>query len=321
VTSVGPPIHVLVAGTNIGPGLTYTTDQPVVLAFDRFLDPATVTRQSVLLEDSGGDILTDELIAYDPVTLTVSLRPPSPPLAWLTPGRQYRVQLIVPSTDGGDPFGLKALDGATLAAPVDILFTAGTPPVPPSPGPPTMGFCDTILGPIFLRSCAYGSCHATAQPDAGAVTGGHPPLGLDLQTAAGVLATAVNQVADESNTGPSAATATQLPKGRFGMDMAVIAPREPGNSWLVYKTLLALPATSDADAGAGDGGPLSYGASDTSPISAAERARLSSFILGQGMPYPSPSQPEPGPSPLTQGDLERLSVWIAQGAVVPPSCP
>ena len=53
-STVGPPINLVADGTNIEPAHGYTVDQSIRLAFDRFLDPRTVTRQSVLLEDSGG---------------------------------------------------------------------------------------------------------------------------------------------------------------------------------------------------------------------------------------------------------------------------
>ncbi len=72
---------------------------------------------------------------------------------------------------------------------------------------------------------------------------------------------------------------------------------------------------SGSDASAG-----SYGRGLASPVSTAERARLSDYILGQSMPYPAPSQPEPCLSTLTMGDLERLSTWIAQGATTPTAC-
>jgi hypothetical protein len=103
--------------------------------------------------------------------------------------------------------------------------------------------------------------------------------------------------------------------------MAVISAGQPGLSWLLYKTLLALPDAPDAEAVGFTGGNSDYAQGTTSPISTAERARLSNYILGQSMPYPVPPVAEPSSSALTEGDLERLSVWIAQGAVTPTSCP
>jgi hypothetical protein len=315
---------------------SYTVDQPIVLTANRFLDPLTVVRQSLQLEDSGGNLVTEPLVAYDPVTLTISISNPGGGLPWLTAGQQYRIVLPVPTTgDGGLAFGLTAIDGAPLAAAQTITFMAGAAPSSPAAAPPTIDFCRDIMNPIFATSCGYGGCHEAAQPvpasiDAGSMTG-YPRLGLDLSSAAGVLATAINQVADESNTGALAQANAELQGAPFGINMARIAPGQPASSWLLYKTLLAIPAAPsaeavpfDAGADAGDAAVAmnhsDYGQTLTSPVSTAERAVLSNYILGQSMPYPGPATAEPSVG-LTQGDLERLSLWIAQGAQTPSSCP
>jgi len=282
-----------------------------------------VTRQSIYLEDSSTHLVTDELIAYDPVTMTVSLSNPSPPLAWLTAGQKYRVVVNVPSFEGGTSAGLLAIDGATLAAPVTLVFTAGAPADPPFAGPPSIPFCGTVLDGIFKQDCSF--CHTRPQdaglvtlPDAGFnVT--QPPLGLDLSSAEGVRSTAVGQVADESNTGPLARPATPSLGEPFGIDMPILAPGEPGNSWLLYKVILANPAPADAETIGGDSGVVTYGQGTKLPASQAELGRLAAYILGQAMPYQVPGQ---GTNPtLTAGDLVRLSTWIAQGAITPTSCP
>jgi hypothetical protein len=55
-------------------------------------------------------------------------------------------------------------------------------------------------------------------------------------------------------------------------------------------------------------------------ISAAERARLSNYIEGREMPYPlDPAVPEgsdAGTYPLSMQELERLRLWITQGAQI-----
>jgi hypothetical protein len=319
-TGMGPPINLLVAGTNIEPNHGYTLDQPIRLAFDRFLNPYSVTRQSIGLQDLNGNLVTDPLIAYDPVALSISISNPGQGEAWLTAGQQYQVVLGVPNYEGGGPSGLTAIDGATLAAPITIVFTAAASAEPPFTGVPTMQYCRDIQ-PIFANSCAYSNCHVKPQPDGlGAYDGGQPPLGLDLSTQAGVRQTALGQVADESNTGPRAVS-EPWPTAPFGIDLDVIAPSEPGLSWLMYKTLLAIPVAPDAAIDNSSPGLSTYGNGLTSTISAAERARLSNYILGQSMPYPTPAQAEPSMSTLSEGDLERLSTWIAEGAPSDPSCP
>ncbi len=274
--------------------------------------------------------VTEAIVSYDPVTLTVSLSNPGSALGWLIAGQDYDVVLNVPSktpSDGATQFGLMAIDGATLRQPQTLSFTAGAPPSNPMAGPPTMDFCRDIYTPIFSYSCGYNGCHGPATPVAPVIDGGtgYPRLGLDLSSANGVRTTAVNQVADESNTGPNATTATQLQgTSTFGVDMAIITPNSPGNSWLMYKTLLAIPGATESVGF--DAGNSSYDQGLKSPITTSERAILSNYILGQSMPYPTPSMQEPSTNPtaagvLTEGDLERLSLWIAQGATIPASCP
>jgi hypothetical protein len=56
--------------------------------------------------------------------------------------------------------------------------------------------------------------------------------------------------------------------------------------------------------------------------SAAERAVLSNYILGRQMPFPAATgSASIGATPLTLSQFERISLWIAQGAVSAPSCP
>ena len=332
-TSTGPPI--VLVSSNLA---TYTVDQPVVLSFNRFLDPNTVSRQSIALDDSSGNSVMAPLLAYDPVTLTVTLSNPTPGAAWLTVGQQYRVIIGVPSYEGGPgaPFGLQAIDGATLAAPLTQTFTAGAAAMPPASGPPTIEFCRDIFTPIFAYSCGYSGCHGPGHLEAGqSIDGGsgYARLGLDLSSPQGVLATALNQVADESNTGPLASVASQTIGGVWGVNMPIIAPGQPGNSWMMYKTLLATPAGPDAEADpfyvdsgiadAADPGPVhsTYGLGLVSPVTASEKVILANYVLGNQMPFPGPSQPDPSVGSLTQGDIERLSLWIAQGAVTPATCP
>jgi hypothetical protein len=279
-STAGPPIAVVTTGTNIAAGSTYTVDQPIKIAFNRFLNPETVTRQSLVLEDLNGVAITDALVSYDPVTLTVSLSNPGSGLGWLDAGHEYQVVLTVPSGDGGT-YGLQAIDGATLAAAQTIQFKAGAAPAIPSSGPPTIDFCNDIYYPILSANgvgCASQGCHEAALPmveslfDGGGT--GYPREGLDLSTVSGIRATAIGQVAHESNTGPYASPATPSASLPFGVDMPIIAPGQPGNSWLMYKVLLGPvqgvdagledAASSMTSADAAEDAPSSMTAADAS---------------------------------------------------------
>jgi hypothetical protein len=189
-----------------------------------------------------------------------------------------------------------------------------------------MHFCVDVL-PIFQNKCAYGPCHATPQNMGSSPRfpngESSPAAGMILDSSEGVASTAVNHVAHGSNTGAAAGTGGP-PSTPFGIDMPIIDPGAPDNSWLLYKTLLNIPATQD-DGVAGLCGPYvtasSFAQGVSSPVSSDERARLSNYILGREMPYPmNPTEPEPaadaGDLPLSVAELERVRAWIGQGAVV-----
>jgi hypothetical protein len=113
----------------------------------------------------------------------------------------------------------------------------------------------------------------------------------------------------------------------FGVDMPILDPGtagvgDPGNSWLLYKTLLGVPSGNEQ---------LNYACSPfvtsetTAPSQpsnyATERAVLSNYILGREMPYPSnPGLPEGTPQTgcggnyLSVAEIERIRLWIQQGA-------
>ena len=108
--------------------------------------------------------------------------------------------------------------------------------------------------------------------------------------------------------------------------MPLIAPRNPGQSWLLYKTLLAPLPTVDVTTRryTCDG---SYGtplASFTLPAGATqapsdrELAVLRDHVLGVEMPFPPPGQVPPSDEnrPLSFQEREVLRLWIAKGASV-----
>ncbi len=89
------------------------------------------------------------------------------------------------------------------------------------------------------------------------------------------------------------------------------------------------------DAGGGDGGasaeagPTTVAMAPPVDVSHAhqlgwqgmsnlERTILSNYILGREMPFPSTPPVSPA---LTLDQMERLSLWMAQGATVPANCP
>jgi hypothetical protein len=279
-----------------------TCTGPVELAFDRLLLPVTVTRQSIFLSDTRmpPNFFTPTM-AYDPVARVVRITPDKP----FTVGQTYRVQISSPSSPT-DPSGLHAIDGATLdpalqGKTVEFMVTAAA-TAPPTP--PVIDFCKQVSPQ--LASCGnLTQCHINNKT---------PAVGLVLsfRDLPATRATAIGRVAEESNTGP---VSQGQPASRlFGQDMPIIDPGDgttgdPGNSWLLYKTLMASNAapglTTTANA---------HSVSWT-PLSDTERATLSGLIPGREMPIP------PLAMPLSVDQLETISLWIAQGARVPDTCP
>jgi len=115
----------------------------------------------------------------------------------------------------------------------------------------------------------------------------------------------------------------------------------PGNSWLMYKLLLAVPSpTSMVVPLSCDGGTVAptdvtmthvvAQPALSNPVQDPARAVLADYVLGREMPFPlTPAVPldqnaNPLTGPLTIDELERVSRWIAQpppsGGLVPATC-
>ena len=223
---------------NVGPSKGIPADGAVRVQFDRLLLPSSILRQSVMVIDASGAQFSPQPI-YDPVARTVTLF--DTPDKWLKPDQPYKVSLKVASSAGD--FGVRAIDGANLNSPSPIGFitTAAT---GAGLGEPTMDYCHDVY-PLFAERCSASSCHGAR------ITGGDPArfgtgpsspaAGLILETVAGVNDTAVNRVANGSNTGALSGRGS-APGPQFGVDMPIIDPGDPGNSWLLYKLLLGQPS-------------------------------------------------------------------------------
>jgi hypothetical protein len=342
---LGPILPVNLVAANVGQNMPLPANGRIELAFDRLLLPASVTRQTFVLENAGGTIGFTPHVSYDPVARIVTITPLTDASETLKPNESYRVRITTPH-DASDPNGLRAIDGATLAStkPVIVFFSV-TDPLPTPPAVPRIDYCRDI-DVIFGSKCSLGICHA--QPPSAA--------GLLLIPPSGVTSTAIGRVAQGANTGPRAVA--EPPSHLFGEDMPIVdQASDPSNSWIMYKVLLATPSpepvtTLDAgaseagaldggpgDASAGDGGASEGGAEGgvgqkpiAAPIdvshahalglealSAVERDTLSNYVLGREMPFQAPN-PAGGFSPLTLQEMERMSLWIAQGSPVPAAC-
>jgi hypothetical protein len=315
-TGTGAPIHLV--NQNVGSSQAIESGVRIELFFDRLLLPSTVTRQSFVLQDIQGNYLEPQ-IAYDPVARVVQIIPDPP----LTPGQLYTVTIVVPAEAGAD--GLRAIDGATLVAsdtkPIEfqVVGSLSGGPDAGSPSSFTEGlvpvdYCSDIQQSVF-NECLGSNCHG----------GMLPAEGLNLSSPLYVASTAINRVSEESNQGPAAAA--QPPSSLFGLDMPIVdrdnsTTGEPGDSWMIYKLLLASPSPCTEM----DGGIIpcfNPHSEPWQPISESERAVLANYVIGREMPFPQ-SDPniDDASAPvgtLTTQMLEALSYWMLEGAPV-PSC-
>jgi hypothetical protein len=251
--TLGPNITLVAA--NVGNNEPFPADGIIQLTFDRLLLPASITRQSIAVTDTTGSPFDSPIIIYDPVGRVVSIANPNPIIdgggtqCWLTANQFYNVVIGIPSGTA-DTGGIRAIDGATLASPLQIGFNSGGNPCPPTPPPvtPHADFCADVL-PIFQARCSAPQCHGSPQDvgsDSPLFPNGYsePAAGLVLDNPAGVYATAVGRVSNGSNTGPM--STYEPPGALFGIDMPLIDPTgNAGNSYLLYKLLLADPSPVD----------------------------------------------------------------------------
>jgi Bacterial Ig-like domain len=287
---------------------------PIEIAFNRLLMPSTVTRQNIFVYQSGAAQVTiTPTIAYDPVARVVTVTPPSP----LTQGQSYTLQIVAPKYVT-DPSGLHAIDGAILdpSHPSSVTFSVGS-SQSQAASLPSMDFCNDI-GPLFSLSPSCNNlsgCHNKNDPAEGLV------LGIPQNQTLGIQSTAIGRASQEVATGPL--SQPEPPSDHFPYGMPIIDPGsngngDPGNSYLLYKVLMAVPLPADG------GTPLQPYSVQPYDFTDGERQALASLIPGREMPFPvNPHQvtAPPDSSGMTFDQMEKLSLWIAQGAQVPDSCP
>jgi len=316
--TLGPAV--LVVGVSVGDGRPMPADGAVQIAFDRYLLPSTVNRQSLAIVDGSNKALAPEdapVVLYDPIARTVTLAPPRQP--WLTEGQPYKIILGIPTEDE-DTGGLRAIDRAKLFPNQKLEFSFFVGPKKNARIEPEVSFCRDVL-PIFTAKCAGSTCHGS---------GDRAASSLVLDTSAGVGATALNRVAQGSNRGPRAGQVTSSER-LFGVDMPIIDPGVPGNSWLLYKVELPPPPVAPLASPpyACTNGLLepevTFAFAPLVPNAQRaaddlERSILSDYILGREMPFPVASARAYEELPLTFEEREKIRLWIAglpRGASLP----
>src|SRR5450432_2403384 len=257
----GPPLHILATyptdgqGTDAAQNAPLDCDSPtpdcplptnlaIELRFDRFLLPGDRIGAGLRLytgdPDTNSVALSPE---YNLIERVVVFRPQRA----LHPNTLYTAE-VVTTTDPNR--GFWAFDRAPLregTVPLRFSFTTGSGPVQLA-APPVLPAetCETMINGPFA-SCA--NCHVTQPGDetvppspSSGITERlrYPPMGLDLSSPRGLYYTAIQHVAHQAETGNSVLNQGLESADRFGVQMNIVDPGNPANSYLMYK-LLAKP--------------------------------------------------------------------------------
>jgi hypothetical protein len=273
------------------------TNVTLTLRFDRFLRPDTAIRQSISLftGDRGNPVpppssTRPELVPeYDPLERSVRYR--LPPGFNLQPNALYTLEVLIASDL--QPFGFRAFDAAPLAGERALRLSFMTSSGPePSGAAPEAPDCDEMLD--LLAPCGDSGCHGTSEPNV------PPGMGLGLDTWEAIRSTALGMPAHQTEIGATTGRTAQAPV-RFGVNMPVIDPGRPDNSYLIYKLLLSPGAYLPAP-----GGECPDDARCEAP-DPAELARLVDwFVLGEAMPKGSANV-------VHHGDVSRMQAFIREG--------
>ena len=297
------PLHVV--GVSVGPDRPLHAGESIVVAFDRYLDPRSATRQSFAVLDAFGTLTANPLVIYDPETRTVTLSSATAdPTDWLLVDQPYTLLLGIPPA-GQFLGGARALDGGTLTADQTLLvpFFARAQSTPPAP-PPAVSFCEQVQ-PLLRTACAR--CHDGTTS------------GLDLRSGEGIFTTALGKLAHGSARGalPTPAPGSDV----FGAGNALLDPPSAATSELLTTVLARGLGTGASRAFCNEPAAAEPAPNVTllADPGEAERERLEGLLPGG--PMPPPDAPE---AALSLDERRLLSRWIREGAALQPcsaTCP
>ncbi len=306
----GPELHVLSIEPADGAGLDcdpvrddcgVPTDTAITLRFDRFLLPQSAIRQSLAVYTGvpsnpalpASNRRAEPTPRYDLVERSV--RYVFPPGFRLQPKTLYTIELPVYTEPA--PFGFRAFDGAPLEGPGPLRFAfftgsgpSRTPAVPLAPPG-----CDDVEAALF--PCASSGCHGAPGVEPA------PRMGLSLSDWDALEQTAISRPAHQTEIGDTTGVVNQAPP-RFGVNMPLIDPERPDNSYLLYKLLSRPEAYQPRDENdCTESAPCV-------PPDPAELERMRAWFL-RGEPMPAVGENE---SHVFHAELTTIQAFIAAGA-------
>jgi hypothetical protein len=216
----------------------------------------------------------------------------------LQPNTLYTVELPIFSDDSQT--GFRAFDGAPLAGTTPVRFAfftgdgPGAAPTPPLAAPS----CEDVAR--VFDGCA--GCHGALGVEPA------PRMGLSLVAWEGIASSAVGRVAHQTEIGATTGVTNEAPL-RFGVNMPIIDPERPDNSYLLYKLLLR-PEAYEPSPGVADDCAAATPCDAPDP---AELERLRTWFV-RGSPMPAT---EPGQSFVHHAEAALLERYIVTGAACP----
>ncbi|XXX81060.1 hypothetical protein WMF30_20085 [Sorangium sp. So ce134] len=322
-----------------------------VLKFDRFLLPGSVSGavgpQSLCVSGDLAKQVRTYADCVNPIPLTPTYNPVQREvifrqiegMAGLIPGTRYALWVLGPVDDAA-PSGVRAFDGAPLAANTRLEFTVAAtnpPQAMPERQPSGDFYCQQDLECVMRTPDCQGdppkdpTCTTCVKGAAGLLytcvqchADGNAAAGLNLNIAAldpavqqfrysrvePLYETAIGHAAHQTQMGERAHLGDKTPE-RFGRAMPLIDPGNPGNSYLLYKLIVGKSA-----------------ADPSLPADQAEQLReeierlRAAFVMGLPMPPPeTPSMfwfhPQKADAPnvtMYVDGMDILSAWILDGA-------
>jgi hypothetical protein len=321
---VGPPLHVIGVQPEQGLGTDCPDDDDtcgapedgdIVLHFDRYLDPTTTVRQAIRVYTGSPDNSVFLEPVYDMLERAVVY--PAPESEYEL-GALYTIELVLPTEDPASD-GFRAFDGAPLEeGELGLKFNFRVRNADRGPQPPRKPVtCKEVRQSILKSSCGFGGCHGglahvscpagQMRNDRDECVAVNPREGLELDSNAGIVLTAIGQPAHQTETTAKGGDPLVNPS-RVGVAMPIVDPGIPGNSYLMYKLIVNRSNYVSSKAK----GPCQTAYRDVvppiecGPPDAEEVERLRNwFVRMEPMPYQRS---------LDYDAMVKLQSWIQDGA-------